>query len=716
MKRMLTLALVLTVGVVHANDGQEQGSSMTGERMLRGAAGAAIGGLGGSLIGAGRGNTAAVAAGAAAGAIMMTGCKPSVGTAVGGLLGALLGSQIGDSRLAKNVGAGVGASVGAVLGSDCSVNDAVRASPVLPRIGDARINGQRAGFGGVYELGRLSLLPPVRTMQDMRDLDRAAKNVNALTWRYMAAGDYESAMISNQYAAWLVEYQLALALSNRALVDSLAANNNGRVTVAPNSYAILPTFARGGDAPLYVAMLEFDLGIGEDEATPRSVIVAGDSPEILRGALLALNEMPRQGSRGQTASFAAPREFATLPIGTQVTFPNGLVMERTNDSIVVHNPKSAPIDTMLSEVGYVPPTPEPSSLRKAAGPIMSNLMHASEEVFLSSRRGASSWPGSPNVILLDNQPVAAVDAKGKLTRDKAMAAQAQKEYQKQASAFRLAVDTTVGVSQSQQKVDFQGVCFRQEGQQQTRSFGINFLGPYAEVAQYWCSSGKSLAKDIYVRHFYLDEQGMIQTLDSLMKDQATVNELKKYDQETEALSNAAQLIPTVGTLESLMKCYHGDNTSMNAMRHVAESLVPELGNRYRPLHAARDFVAENYQHQAGGGSGVASRALDCASALPMGAYAVQGMTKLGIIPAHLAAASDKARVALTAFETSLLGKKPVAELAQGTDALGTLSQAGAIAMKSLYDIAQRGKTFAEVADSTHKMMNQPQPKRLSGAF
>lgn len=681
------LGFFLAITGAAAEDQPKEAPSTT-ERVIKGVGGAVVGGAVGSQIGGGRGNTAMTAAGAATGAVLGSGCKTTAGTIVGGIAGGLLGSQMGNSQNGKNLGAGIGAAAGAILGSDCADNVAA-GGPQPPRLRPIRINGMAAFLGGAYYLEPFAGLPPVKTMADVRALNQAVRHMNALTGGYLKRGDYDAALVSNHLAARLAEYQLYIASSTRAAVEAMANNVGGTSSIAPGSYAVLPIFDRGGVKPVVLSAAEAPNPFVAFQPAD-GVQVAASGLDALLGVLGGGNRQPQQQ---RAAAMEAIESLGSMPIGTPVTLPSGVVVERTVDSFIVHNPNKAMASVNLGELGYLPPIREPGANRKTAGKIMLQTMESTHQVFertlIPLREGV--WPAAPNIIAVDGRQTAVVDTSGTITQDSKKSAESAKEYRRTGSPFRLSMEAIEQALGSGERQQFQQQCLGSVGRSHT--FGVDFTGAYAEIVVLWCGNGRTARNhDVYERQFYLTETGMLQTWSSLMKDAGTVSLLKVFDKLAEANENLVQIIPVVGNVESGFKCVSGGSASLTRVAMT-------VGRDAQKVDETRAFVKTIYDPYTAPGWD-AGRVLDCASALP----AVGGMAKTAGqigkgLDVRLATRGNEIYDALKLFDTALTSRVAPVEAAQTLSKLSDGSQAAGFIAKTYYDGIQTAKTFKDFSSS-----------------
>jgi outer membrane lipoprotein SlyB len=682
------LGFFLTITGATAQDQPKEAPSTT-ERVLKGVGGAVVGGAVGSQIGGGRGNTAMTAAGAATGAVLGSGCKTTAGTVIGGIAGGLLGSQMGKSQNGKNLGAGIGAAAGAILGSDCT-DDAVAApgGPQPPRLRPIRINGMAAFLGGTYHLESFAGLPPVKTMADVRALNAAVRHMNALTVAKLKRGDYDATLVSNHLAARLAEYQLYIASSTRSAIEAMANNVGGASSISPGSYAVLPIFDRGGVKPVVLSVAEAPNPFIAFQPAD-GVQVAASGLDALLGVLSGGNRQPQQQ---RAAATEAIESLGSMPIGTPVTLPSGVVVERTVDSFVVHNPNKTTASVNLGELGYLPPVREPGTNRKTAGKIMLQTMESTHQVFERTLTTLHEgvWPAAPNGITADGRQTAVIDVGGSITQDPKKSAEAAKEYRRIGSPFRLSMDAVEQALGSSERQQFQQQCLP-GGRNHT--FGVDFTGAYAEIVVLWCGNGRTARNhDVYERQFYLTETGMLQTWSSLLKDAGTVSLLKEFDKLAEANENLVQIIPVVGNIESGFKCVAGGGSSLTRNTMVLDSAAARVDS-------SRAFVKTFYDPYAVPGWD-AGRALDCAAALP----AVGGLAKTAGqigkgLDARLATRGNEIYDALKMFDTALTSRVAPAETAQTLSRLSDGSQAAGLIAKTYYDGIQTAKSFVDFSSS-----------------
>ena len=680
--KKITLLLAGVMAASAASASTDDKPSWNVERALKGAGGAVLGGVAGAQVGKGKGRDLAISVGAGAGAMLAIGCKPTAMSVVGGLVGGLLGSQVGAGK-GRQAAIGIGSAVGAVPGSDCSADNAVRTTVTVPRIGESRINGIPVGNGGVFSLGRLSGLPLVQTTQDLKDLDLAVREAQALARSRLEVEDYGGAMMATHFASLLLEYQALIGISNHRVFESMKSMRDGRATIPAESYAVLPLFDRGGYTHHEKVEISFrPLESGEP------IFVASNGP--LSGIL---NILPKQPNN--TASREVPvdvTEYATLPVGMIVTFANGLVMKRTADSIVVHNPKNVDLDAELEKMGYMPPIPVPSKHRQDAGRIMKNMTDSSNLVFLR-RASGNAWPKAPNLIVDGPTQAGLLNASGLLSKSGAEDAAGKKLYANPESSYRLAMDTLVGLQGVQEWNSFRNTC---NGGGGFRTSSLNAVGQYGEIAAFLCGSGRNVGSDIFSRQFYIGENGLHQTIESIMRDESVAQGVKQYSLERELASNIIQMVPGVGSIESGLKC-------VDAPFRLGGIYVSEGGTseQFEKMKSA-SFVKHIYDPEDLKEGGF-SKALDCLAAIPVAGTAVKVSSRtmeltVGL-KGYISKAADDFHQVSRLFDSGLVNGSKYAVLAEKASKHGDVWATTAPMSKYLYDNLQRADSYVDIASS-----------------
>lgn len=680
--KKITLLLAGVMAASAASASTDDKPSWNVERALKGAGGAVLGGVAGAQVGKGKGRDLAVSVGAGAGAMLAIGCKPTAMSVVGGLLGGLLGAQVGAGK-GRQAAIGVGSAVGAVLGSDCSADNAVRTTVTTPRIGESLINGIPVGNGGVFSLGRLSGLPLVQTTQDLKDLDLAVREAQALARARLEVEDYGGAMMATHFASLLLEYQALIGISNHRVFESMKSMRNGRTTIPAESYAVLPLFDRGGYTHHEKVEISFrPLESGEP------ILVASNG--MLSGILNALPKQPNN-----TANREVPvdvTEYAALPIGMIVTFANGLVMKRTADSIVVHNPKNVDLDAELEKMGYMPPIPMPSKHRQDAGRIMKNITDSSNIVFLKNASG-NAWPKAPNLIVDGPRQTGLLNVSGLLSKTNAEDAAGKKLYANPKSSYRLAMDTLVGLQGIQEWHSFKSAC---NGDGRFNTSSLNAVGQHGEIAAFLCGSGRNVGSDIFSRQFYIGENGLHQTIESIMRDESVAQGVKQYSLERELASNLIQMIPVVGSLESGAKC-------VDSSIRLGDLYASRLGtSEQTEKMKAASFVKHVYD-PAELKEGGFSKTLDCLSAIPAAGLVVNGSSKaleLAVgLKRYISKAPDDFLQVSRLFDNGLVAGSNYAVLAEKASKHGEAWATTAQMSKHLYDSVQRVDSYSDIAGS-----------------
>lgn len=557
------------------------------------------------------------------------------------------------------------------------------AAPILT------VNGIGMRLGGSFDLGVYRDLPRLRTMGDFKALGQVVKGLRSATASEIKRKDYPAALMANHLAVKFADYQASMVVGSGAAAQSLLKYGDGRVDLPPGSYAILPAFDRYEAPRRQYSFNDWSYG-------PAQQVAANDLDTTIDsiGGFLKAVSAPRQlPAPAETLSI---EQALSLPLNQPVTLLSGAVLERTQDSFVLHNPKSAPLQIDLQALGYLPPIRTPSAARIAAGKILAKINDvAVTPVMAGATNNVDIAP--PNRILYDigAKRIGGLRIDGDFAKAPDEVVMSKNEYEQAGSPFRLAVDARVAMQRSRERKDFQSQCLAMG---RNTIGGYTFLdrmeGAYGEVVDLRCVRKRN--KDdmtgelIYARRYYVTDDGQVKSWESLLRDKGTADQLAETDARTAAFEDILGAIPFIGNIESGLKCT--DTRTMTSFLRGFDSDIKGLSQR-------RSFVSDIYTFTPDDSQ--LRKALDCANALPLLGYGA----KLGVKAVELAGLSRYASkfgqdfiVAMSFFESGLRsGQKweQVVTNAGRANAIlgGRTHQYG----KVVYDCLQNGKTLGELS-------------------
>lgn len=527
------------------------------------------------------------------------------------------------------------------------------------------INGATGYLGGKYNLAGFEQLPPVKTLEDVRALGRMAKGFGVLSQQKFAQGDFAAAVLANHMAARLAEYQLIVKGSSRYAMDAAARNKNGVIQLAPGDLAILPMH----------------------QGVPSPSVYRGAFSNWPHGMPVQVAALGGVGGIGQMEQqqrdYAGRSWYEQLPIGQIVTLENGVVVERTADSMVLHNPGARPASVNPGDLGYMPPIAPYSPERKAASPMIRNIVSEANRLFQTNFNATQALPKAPNAIQYDREYK--LDRDGMISTSQKDQAIAKREYEKKGSPFQIAMDLSSSIYRSSEWNAMTGQCF-QPGANRALLSAVS--GEFSDRATLTCAEGRS-GSPVHAKTFFLGQKGMLQTWNSLMEDQAVAKKLKEYDENIDSLSTFTQMLPLAGSFESGMKC-------------IDAAGIPELLSKALPTvrsaNQARSFVTNIYDVSAKQ-TNMALRALDCASTIPGLAIGTKLAPKAGLFADFLAQNGQSLAKGLGMFETSVLTGKGFQQTGELISAFGTGPGSAMALAKVTYDGIQTSRSFVDFSNA-----------------
>lgn len=250
-----------------------------------------------------------------------------------------------------------------------------------------------------------------------------------------------------------------------------------------------------------------------------------------------------------------------------------------------------------------------------------------------------------------------LDSMGRITTDKEAHAQAVREGARLDSPFRLAAELSAktahfaynkGCAEPYAEFD-KWLTGGRIGPAPYRPTVLmypaqKYFGNYSAFVKIDCTERRT-DRVFYTQNFFVGEEGVVQTAQSLAADARIAKKLKEFDSASEAVADMMAILPVAGSAVSGLRCAA---SSKGVTEGVVAALRPQLA-------AARPYVAHLYDlaktDSAELFGDTAGRLLDCAAAVPavgaatsiIGKYAGGSLTSL--------IKNDKARNALAACRT-----------------------------------------------------------------
>lgn len=529
------------------------------------------------------------------------------------------------------------------------------------------LNGMTLTANAPMQLEHLDVFPLVRSKRDMDALGQLITVLAQARDRALAQGNPDEAYAMHHYLARAVAYQTLISASTRLALDSMIASGGQTMQLPGGAYAVLPGYTPKGSS--LVSYLDSDTGGPNPFDVFANALTVEVASNNIGEALQRLEALSRSAAEllGAKVEQGSPDSFIEIPTGINFALPNGVVVRREIDAAsgehywIYHNPNGQAQQVPLNMLGYIPPMPELSALRRRAAPIIQNINDViNADRAERSRRFNYQMPRYMFSTLLYHQGPR-IGPDGTQAKSDADVAQADAAMRDHNSAFhrgtrlkqRLFTEINVFGCEDVNKLYYEQVLnmnrrvtiddFRTRG---TRPNTLTHTSVYpeiiyldadAQVARVLCRlhSDDSIA---HTAHYRVGENEVGRNFDDILRDTHIANQLAQFDRSYEAVENLAILVPIIGEGLSLRRCTDA--------RGVAQRLST-MRREARAHHDLRQFVAPLYKPELAtldGGvfsDGVA-RTLDCTAAVPMLGRAAQAGRLL-------------ARGTSTPFEQTLMG-------------------------------------------------------------
>lgn len=215
-----------------------------------------------------------------------------------------------------------------------------------------------------------------------------------------------------------------------------------------------------------------------------------------------------------------------------------------------------------------------------------------------------------------------LDSLGRITNQQKEHEKAQREYQRADSPFRVAANLS---SKTIHFVYYKGCAAPFEPFDKWLTGGqigprpeqppviyfpaFKYFGNYSAFVKVDCTARES-QRVFYTQNYFVGEEGVVQTAQSLAADARIAKKLKEFDSDSEAVADMMTILPVAGSAVSGLRC-------AASSKGVTEGVVAAL----RPkLAAARPYVAHLYDLAKTDSAELfgetTGRVMDCAAAIP----------------------------------------------------------------------------------------------------
>lgn len=572
----------------------------------------------------------------------------------------------------------VGVTLAALLASGCASvggggRGGVRAATAMPWM---KVNGVTLTRTSdeAFRVGKLAGLPLPKDQADARALSGLTAAYVKVAKAALARGDAETFVVARHFASKSAALQAATFGASKVAVATMAQGGMSQVVIPAGGYSMLPAFDRlEGDGKKLAGALP----AGYWSMTADASKALGMANQILSGAVQIqglLTEKPKSA-------------LMAMPEGVPYTVRTGdgktVVVERSKDMLVVHNPGGEAVEVDVEKLGFLPRMLPPSDLRKEAAPILHNMVAVTDHVFINNRAANRVYVSAPNRVTGGDKPVI-LDENGMIARSPAATARGEAEYQR-SPAYRLAVKSIDGnVFNQPERVDFDRQCFGGGGlfgggdSKLGSSSMLNYQGSYAEIQELQCRD--KLHNTVYSKSYFVGGTGKAQTWDSIVKDRKTRKAVDDAIAELDAANTIASVVPLWGNLDSAAACF--------GQRPLTEQLYRKhnVGLNVVKLASMVDVARE---------ASFSEWALSCGMAVNIlgtpikAAKVVADMGKLSPLMAKKIMDLDRK---MSLFDTALMDRKKWSDVAQVLPEGG-----GKMLAKVTYDTVQQGAQISQLA-------------------
>lgn len=588
----------------------------------------------------------------------------------------------------------------------------------LTQVDDVRVPGMGA-------------LPFDGSLEDVAALSEVTKLLRREITEAILRDEFELVGVLNAYYGQFASLRLALNVATQQAVDELGRTEGVSFTLQPGSVVVLLA-----NNPTQQGSAQFSLGNPFESILTKgsSVDVAAKGVGAVLEAMRIISETTGKGSEGQVTGRAATTfGLDAIPANIPFALENGTVLVRRETAkgmtYAFYNPTDRTAEVPLRTLAYVPPPPPFRAPRQAAGPILYNLgdsltsdmrrrISIGAEPHFTHYLRTTFYPGGPML-----------DSMGRITTDRQAHAQAEREAARLNSPFRLAAELSSktahfaynkGCAEPYAEFD-KWLTGGRNGPAPSRPTALmypaqKYFGNYSAFVKVDCTERKT-DRIFYTQSFYVGEEGVVQSAQSLAADARIAKKLKEFDSDSEAVADMMTILPVAGTAVSGLRC-------AASSKGVTEGVVAAL----RPkLAAARPYVAHLYDLAKTDSDELfgetTGRVLDCAAAIPAVGSGVKLLSKYRgenlatvlnnrkareALESHVAANLNTVARAADYFSTPITTPGHVNHIITASNGLTGNSKSAVVAGLAIYGVMQKADN---VADFKSGLENAPWRRR-----
>lgn len=577
----------------------------------------------------------------------------------------------------------------------------------------------------------MGALPFDGSLEDVAALAEVTKLLRREITEAILRDEFELAGVLNAYYGQFASLRLALNVATQQAVDELGRTEGVSFTLQPGSVVVLLA-----NNPTQQGSAQISLGNPFESILTKgpSVDVAAKGVGAVLEAIRIISETTGKGSGGQVTGRASTTfGLDAIPANIPFALENGTVLVRRESAsgmtYAFYNPTDRAAEVPLRTLAYVPPPPPFKAPRQAAGPILYNF----GDSLTSDMRRRISIGAEPHfthyfsTTLYPGGPM--LDSMGRITTDPEAHAEAVRESKRLNSAFRVAAGLssmtavfayTKGCAEAYADFD-KWLTGGMKGPAPYRPPVLmypaqKYFGNYSAFVKIDCTERRT-DRVFYTQNFFVGEEGVVQTAQSLAADARIAKKLKEFDSDSEAVADMMTILPVAGSAVSGLRC-------AASSKGVTEGVVAAL----RPkLAAARPYVAHLYDlantDSAELFGETTGRMLDCAAAIPAVGSGAKLLSKFRgenlaavlnnrkarqALENHVTANLDSVARAADYFSTPITTPGHVNHIITASNGLTGKTKSAVVAGLSIYGVMQKADN---VADFKSGLENAPWKRR-----
>lgn len=577
----------------------------------------------------------------------------------------------------------------------------------------------------------MGLLPFDGSLEDVAALAEVTKLLRREITEAILRDEFELAGVLNAYYGQFAALRLALNIATQQAVDELGRTEGAAFTLQPGSVVVLLS-----NNPTQQAAGPISLGNPFESILTRgpSVEVAAKGVGAVLEAMRIISETTGKGSGGQVTGRASTTfGLDAIPANIPFALENGTVLVRRETAkgmtYAFYNPTDRAAEVPLKNLAYVPPPPPFKSQRQAAGPILYNFgesmtaeirrrISIGAEPHFTHYFSTTLYPGGPML-----------DSMGRITTDPEAHAEAVRESKRLNSPFRVAA----GLSSRTAVFAYNKGCaepyaefdkWLTSGQRGPAPYrptvfiypAQRYFGNYSAFVKIDCTERRT-DRVFYTQNYFVGEEGVVQTAQSLAADARIAKKLKEFDSDSEAVADMMTILPVAGSAVSGLRCAA---SSKGVTEGVVAALRPQLA-------AARPYVAHLYDLAKTDSAELfgetTGRILDCAAAVPafgtvtsiIGKYAGGSLTSLmkndkarKALETHVSANWDNVGRVAGYFSTPITTPGHVNHIIEASQGLTGKAKSAVVSGLSIYGVMQKADN---VSDFKSGLENAPWKRR-----